>query len=109
MRREDLVRLSRILGLLGSDHDGERAAAGLAAHKLVQACGVTWWELLAPRRAAPPEMQRPADPLQEPLNAAASRMRQLRGENERLARENRRLRQKLKEAVTSQRPGATRR
>jgi hypothetical protein len=106
MRREDLVRLARILGLLGSDHMGERAAAGLAAHKLVQACGLTWWQLLAPRSAAPPDAA--GDPLQEPLNAAASRMRQLRGENERLARENRRLRQKLKEGAP-QRPGATRR
>jgi hypothetical protein len=109
MRRDDLVRLARILGMLGSDHVGERAAAGLAAHKLVQVCGVTWWELLAPRRVAPPATERLDDPLHEPLNAAASRMRQLRGENERLARENRRLRQQLKAERPPHRPGATRR
>jgi hypothetical protein len=35
-------RLAKLLGMLGSDHAGERDAAGLAAHRLVKASGVTW-------------------------------------------------------------------
>src|SRR5690606_12779074 len=44
--RGDLVKLVRILGLLGSDHDGERASAALAAHRLVQRMETDWWTLL---------------------------------------------------------------
>ncbi|MGY4800160.1 hypothetical protein [Teichococcus aerofrigidensis] len=40
-------RLVKILGLLGSDIDGERAAAALAAHRLIQKSGTTWEALLA--------------------------------------------------------------
>ena len=36
------VRLARLLGMLGSAHDGEIANAGRMAHRLVTACGVTW-------------------------------------------------------------------
>ena len=51
MRQANRTRLIRILGLLGSDQDGERASAALAAHRLVSASGETWAELLQP--AAP--------------------------------------------------------
>lgn len=40
-------RLVKILGLLGSDIDGERAAAAPAAHRLIQKSGTTWEALLA--------------------------------------------------------------
>ena len=46
MRHSDLIKLNRILGLLGSDHAGERAAAGLAAHRLVKTMGTSWWTLI---------------------------------------------------------------
>ena len=44
----DVTRLARICGMLGSAHDGERAAAALQADRLVRGAGTTWEELLAP-------------------------------------------------------------
>jgi len=41
MRQSDLVKLNRILGMLGSDHAGERAAAALAADRLVKTIGTS--------------------------------------------------------------------
>jgi len=49
----DALRLSKLLGMLGSDHAGERDAAGLAAHQLIQKRGLTWRDALvreAPKR-----------------------------------------------------------
>ena len=40
-------RLARVLELLGSPHDGERLAAGAAAHRIVQARGLRWLDVLA--------------------------------------------------------------
>jgi hypothetical protein len=40
-------RLGKLLGMLGSDHDGEVAAAGRAADRLVREAGLTWREVLA--------------------------------------------------------------
>lgn len=45
------TRLVGILGRLGSDFDGERAAAGLLANRMLQARGLTWADLLAAREA----------------------------------------------------------
>ncbi len=42
------TQLAKLLGLLGSDHAGERDAAGLAAHRLLQRHGLTWAQALAP-------------------------------------------------------------
>ena len=39
---EDRAKLAKLLGLLGSDHGGERDAAGLAAHRYLRARGLTW-------------------------------------------------------------------
>lgn len=44
----DRVRLAKLLALLGSNHAGERDAAGLAAHRLLQHRGVTWQQALEP-------------------------------------------------------------
>jgi hypothetical protein len=41
-------RLRKLCGMLGSDHDGERAAAALAADKLVRGLGLTWHQVIAP-------------------------------------------------------------
>ncbi len=49
----DRARLSKLLGLLGSVHDGEVAAAGRAADALVRRAGLTWSEVLTPRLLAP--------------------------------------------------------
>ena len=44
-------KLVKVLGRLGSEHDGERAAAGLLASRMVAAAGLTWERLLAPALA----------------------------------------------------------
>jgi len=88
--RSDLVRLTRILGMLGSDHAGERASAALAAHRLVSRAGLDWWSLLGgdgDRRLGPMPRRGLVDPWSEFVRAAAARERQLRTENEELRRE----------------------
>jgi hypothetical protein len=95
MRKGDLTRLIRILGMLGSDHDGERAAAALAADRLVRGSGCSWSDLLAPARVSRPVRAQSMDPLADRLAAADSRMRQLRSENGRLQEEIRRLKRRL--------------
>src|SRR3954469_23200789 len=47
-------KLVKVLGMLGSDHDGEVAAAGRRAHSMLQAEGLTWGEVIFPARLAPP-------------------------------------------------------
>jgi hypothetical protein len=42
----DRERLAKMLGLLGSDHPGERDAAGLAAHRFIRDRGLTWADIL---------------------------------------------------------------
>ena len=44
-------KLAKLLGLLGSDHPGERDAAGLAAHRLLQQHKLTWPDILATRQS----------------------------------------------------------
>ena len=44
----DRERLIKLLGLLGSDHNGEIAAAGRMADALIRDAGVTWADLIAP-------------------------------------------------------------
>lgn len=46
-------RLVGILGRLGSDHDGERAAAGLLATRLLRDRGLSW-DQVVPAPDAPP-------------------------------------------------------
>jgi hypothetical protein len=53
LAEDDRLKLIKLLGMLGSEHAGERAAAGLKAHELLTARGVTWRELLTPEAAAP--------------------------------------------------------
>lgn len=47
-------RLAKILGMLGSDHDGERAAAGLKASQIVRGLGLSWSDVIAAPPLAPP-------------------------------------------------------
>jgi hypothetical protein len=42
-------KLAKLLGMLGSNHSGERDAAGLAAHRLVFGAGMTWFDVLTPQ------------------------------------------------------------
>src|SRR5712691_11635602 len=46
--RETRARLAKLLGLLGSDFDGEIAAAGRAANGLVRAASCTWFDVVLP-------------------------------------------------------------
>jgi hypothetical protein len=45
-------RLVKLLGLLGSNHDGERATAGRMAHELVRRSGLTWYDIALASPAA---------------------------------------------------------
>jgi hypothetical protein len=58
----DRIRLAQMLGLLGSDHAGERDAAGLAAHRLIRQRDLTWFDVLTPSLPAPD-----LDPADDPL------------------------------------------
>src|SRR3954454_2454639 len=49
----DRARLAKLLGVLGSDHDGEIAAAGRAADRLVRQAGLRWPEVILPALAPP--------------------------------------------------------
>jgi len=42
LNEADRTRLIRLLGMLGSDFDGERANAGAMANRLVRERGLTW-------------------------------------------------------------------
>lgn len=44
----DRRRLARVLGMLGSAHDGEVAAAGRRAAAIVRDAGISWQDLLDP-------------------------------------------------------------
>ena len=48
-------KLVKVLGMLGSDHDGEVAAAGRTAHSMLKAKGLTWSDVIVP--AGPPQQQ----------------------------------------------------
>jgi len=59
-----LQRLIRLLGMLGSAHDGEVANAGRLADRLIRQHGVTWAQVVLPVlvKPAPPvdDLTRPA-------------------------------------------------
>jgi hypothetical protein len=40
------TKLAKLLGMLGSDHAGERDAAALAVRRLIKQSGVTWSQIL---------------------------------------------------------------
>jgi hypothetical protein len=103
MNKTERMKLVRILGMLGSEHDGERASAAMAAHRVIQAAGTSWAQLLAevPGEAKTVRVASP-DPWVNPSEAAQSRIRQVQLENERLAKENKRLRARLE--VRKERP-----
>jgi hypothetical protein len=65
----DRERLARLLGMLGSDHAGERDNAARAAHRLVQQHGITWFDLVV--MPPPPDMD---DPYTDPIGADWRRM-----------------------------------
>ena len=56
---DDCRKLARILGMLGSDAVGERAAAGLLATKLIKSHGLQWSDVIsgAVQAQQPPHRQ----------------------------------------------------
>jgi hypothetical protein len=50
----ELKRLIKILGLLGSTHAGERAAASLKATELLRSINLTWADVINPKPHKPP-------------------------------------------------------
>jgi hypothetical protein len=42
----DRTRLTKLLGMLGSSHPGERDNAAVAAHRLIQTKGLTWSDII---------------------------------------------------------------
>lgn len=55
----DRERLVKLCGMLGSAHDGERAAAGLLASRLLRERGLRWDDVIGVSAPLPPP-QRPA-------------------------------------------------
>jgi hypothetical protein len=52
-------KLVKVLGMLGSDHDGEIAAAGRRANTMVKRAGLTWGDVIAPAAPASNASHRP--------------------------------------------------
>jgi NAD-specific glutamate dehydrogenase len=46
-----IARLVKVLGMLGSPHVGERAAAGLKAHELIRQLGLRWDDVITLKSA----------------------------------------------------------
>ena len=53
-----LDKLAKVCGLLGSEHDGERAAAAYRATAIIREAGLTWREVI---EAAGPRCVEPVD------------------------------------------------
>jgi|SRR6185312_15672069 hypothetical protein len=101
MDRRKLSRLVRVLGLLGSDSDGERASAALAAERLRAELKMSWAELLLPPPGTNSRGRIPYDV--DERAAAEARMRQLKAINDRLESQNRALRRRLAATATAER------
>lgn len=55
-------RLVKLLGMLGSDHAGEVANAGAAAHRLLQNAGLSWADIIVrPVESGPKTWREPTD------------------------------------------------
>jgi hypothetical protein len=46
-------KLAKVLGMLGSDFDGEIAAAGRRANAMIRSAGLTWDQVIAPAAPRP--------------------------------------------------------
>ncbi len=55
-------RLVKLLGMLGSAHDGERASAGLLASRLLRDRGLTWDQVVGNASPVAPRLQAPSWP-----------------------------------------------
>ena len=67
-------KLVKVLGMLGSAHDGEVAAAGRRAHSMLKAEGLTWVDVIkpaAPKSEQPQRSQRRWRKTTSPSDTAA--------------------------------------
>lgn len=48
----DVARFKKVCGLLGSEHDGERAAAALKATEILKAAGMNWGDIAVGKKMA---------------------------------------------------------
>ena len=62
----DLTKLAGILGMLGSDHAGERDNAARLANRLVRGKGLEWSDILAPQVPQQPSRLSTTAPSQHP-------------------------------------------
>ncbi|MGB6441611.1 MAG: hypothetical protein WBE89_20320 [Methyloceanibacter sp.] len=51
LTKQDADRLAKLLGMLSSDHMGERAAAGAKADQMLRSRGLTWGDIIKARQA----------------------------------------------------------
>lgn len=100
-----LSKLNRIAGMFGSSHTGERAAAALAANRLVEGLGLTWWDVLSGTKVRPPQrvVMRAHEIGIDHASAVESRVRQLKAENAALQRELKVLRNRLNDRSAQER------
>lgn len=54
VRKQVSERLIKVLGMLGSDHAGERDNAAVQATKILKEAGLTWYDVL--------DVEKPRDP-----------------------------------------------
>ena len=72
----DRDRLARLLGMLGSEFDGEVTSAARLADRLVRAAGLTWRDVITPALSHDPRSDTAADPLRGDWRAMAARCTQ---------------------------------
>ena len=70
-----LERLIKLLGMLGSAHDGERAAAGLKAHEFIKRHGLTWADVISTTPIVKTEPRQRTRPLPWQMMAQACWLR----------------------------------
>jgi hypothetical protein len=61
----DRDRLSKLLGMLGSAHEGEVVAAARQAERLRAEAGLTWTEIVIPRLPPPARQRRHVETIAE--------------------------------------------
>ena len=86
--------------MLGSDQAGERASAALAASALIKKHDLSWWDVLEGRALGPKAAAalRRSEVGIDYLEAAESRIRQLKAHNEALEKQVGRLKAQLEAA-----------
>jgi hypothetical protein len=91
----DKERLIRILRLLNSDQVGERAAAALAASRLLESLGLNWEDVLSPPMPERVVVRKVRDWDVDQADAAEARIRQLKDTVQRQERQLKALRTRI--------------